>query len=88
MKKDKLYAVILAAGNGTRMKSHIPKVLHKVCGRELISYVLDCCKSLKVAKTYVVIGNGSEQVEQFLNKYNNVDTLQDSIIIVFEERTD
>ena len=75
MKKDKLYAVILAAGNGTRMKSHIPKVLHKVCGRELISYVLDCCKSLKVAKTYVVIGNGSEQVEQFLNKYNNVETV-------------
>ncbi|WP_413853116.1 bifunctional UDP-N-acetylglucosamine diphosphorylase/glucosamine-1-phosphate N-acetyltransferase GlmU [Candidatus Ruminimicrobium bovinum] len=73
--KTNLYGVILAAGNGTRMKSCLPKVLHKVCGKELISYVIDCCEALKVGKTYIVTGNGSEQVKQFLNKYGNVETV-------------
>lgn len=70
-----LYSVILAAGNGTRMKSCLPKVLHKVCGKELISYVLDCFKTIRPSKTFIIIGNGSEQVKQFLEKYKNVETV-------------
>ena len=70
-----LYAVILAAGNGTRMKSCSPKVLHKVCGKELISYVLACFKTICPSNIFVIIGNGSEQVEQFLKKYKNVETV-------------
>ena len=34
-------AVILAAGQGTRIKSNIPKVLHKVCGKEMVNHVID-----------------------------------------------
>jgi len=49
-------AVILAAGKGKRMKSDIPKVLHKVGGRPIIEYVVKTAKSLKVQKVIVVIG--------------------------------
>jgi bifunctional UDP-N-acetylglucosamine pyrophosphorylase / glucosamine-1-phosphate N-acetyltransferase len=55
-------AIILAAGRGTRMKSEVPKVLHKVCGKPVIDYVLDITKSLRSLKTYVVVGHGSQKV--------------------------
>ena len=51
-------AIILAAGRGTRMKSEIPKVLHKVCGKAVLEYVLDITKGLRSLKTYVVVGHG------------------------------
>lgn len=41
----RLAAVILAAGKGTRMKSKAPKVLHKVCGSSMLSYVLDAVEA-------------------------------------------
>ncbi len=56
-------AIILAAGKGTRMKSEIPKVLHKVCGRSVLSYVLDITKVLRSLTTYVVVGHGSQKVK-------------------------
>ena len=40
---DNCQAIILAAGKGTRMKSDLPKVLHKVAGKALVSYVIDAC---------------------------------------------
>ena len=52
----------MAAGKGSRMKSQTPKVLHKVCGRPVIDYVLDITQSLRSLKTYVVIGHGSAKV--------------------------
>src|SRR5208283_3492237 len=55
-------AIILAAGRGTRMKSEIPKVLHKVCGKPVLDYVLDITKSLRSLTTYVVTGHGSQKV--------------------------
>ena len=55
-------AIILAAGRGTRMKSEIPKVLHKVCGKPVLDYVLDITKSLRSLKTYVVVGHGAQKV--------------------------
>jgi bifunctional UDP-N-acetylglucosamine pyrophosphorylase/glucosamine-1-phosphate N-acetyltransferase len=55
-------AIILAAGRGTRMKSEIPKVLHKVCGKAVLEYVLDITKGLRSLKTYVVVGHGAKSV--------------------------
>jgi bifunctional UDP-N-acetylglucosamine pyrophosphorylase / glucosamine-1-phosphate N-acetyltransferase len=57
-------AIILAAGRGTRMRSEIPKVLHKVCGKPVLDYVLDITKSLRSLKTYVVVGHGSQKVRE------------------------
>ena len=56
-------AIILAAGRGTRMKSETPKVLHKICGKPVLDYVLDITKNLRSLKTYVVVGHGSQKVK-------------------------
>ncbi len=48
-------AVVLAAGNGTRMNSELPKVLHKVCGRELLNLVIDASISAGIHQISVVI---------------------------------
>ncbi len=58
--------VILAAGLGTRMKSPLPKVLHRVCGLPLLSHVLDAAGSVEAARTVVVLGHGHEQVRPIL----------------------
>ena len=60
--------IILAAGKGTRMKSCIPKVLHRVCGKPIIQYVLDIVKSIGSLKTYVVLGHKGEVVKKYLCK--------------------
>lgn len=54
--------VILAAGNGTRMKSSLPKVLHPVCGRAMIEWPVSVAESLGGEKPVVVVGYGREQV--------------------------
>ncbi|NMA51840.1 MAG: bifunctional UDP-N-acetylglucosamine diphosphorylase/glucosamine-1-phosphate N-acetyltransferase GlmU [Peptococcaceae bacterium] len=58
----KLAAVILAAGKGTRMKSKAPKVLHKICGSSMLSYVLDAVEAAGVELSIVVAGHGAELV--------------------------
>jgi bifunctional UDP-N-acetylglucosamine pyrophosphorylase/glucosamine-1-phosphate N-acetyltransferase len=63
-----LRTIILAAGKGTRMKSDIPKVLHKVCGVPIIDYVLNITKSIGSLKTFVVLGHKSQLVEQHLSE--------------------
>ena len=55
-------AIVLAAGKGTRMKSETPKVLHKVCGKPVLEYILDITKGLRSLKTYLVVGHGSKRV--------------------------
>jgi len=55
--------VILAAGEGTRMKSATPKVLHSVAGRSLLGHVLHAVSALNPAHIRVVVGSGREQVE-------------------------
>ncbi|HET9262465.1 MAG TPA: bifunctional UDP-N-acetylglucosamine diphosphorylase/glucosamine-1-phosphate N-acetyltransferase GlmU [Vicinamibacterales bacterium] len=62
------HLVILAAGKGTRMKSRIPKVLHEVSGLPLLDHVLRTAATLNPASTVVVIGHGSELVEQRFTK--------------------
>ena len=59
-----LNVVIMAAGKGTRMKSALPKVLHKLGGKSLLQHVLDAASALGAARVVVVTGFGAELVEQ------------------------
>ncbi len=61
----KVDAVILAAGEGTRMVSSIPKVLHPIMGRPLISYLVETVATF-ANRTLVVVGRGAEEVQQQL----------------------
>ncbi|HEK9955252.1 TPA: NTP transferase domain-containing protein, partial [Streptococcus equi subsp. zooepidemicus] len=54
------YAIILAAGKGTRMKSALPKVLHKVSGLSMLEYVLKSVSALAPQKQLTVIGHQAE----------------------------
>lgn len=65
----KLEVVILAAGQGTRMKSNLPKVLHEVAGKPLLEHVIQTALKLEPEAIHVVIGHGSEQVEDALSAY-------------------
>lgn len=56
-------AIILAAGVSSRMNTKLAKVLHEVCGRPMLSYVLDACRGAGVEKIYVVVGYSAEQVK-------------------------
>lgn len=56
--------VILAAGKGTRMRSQLPKVLHSLAGKPLLSHVLDAADGIQGAKKIVVTGHGAEPVRQ------------------------
>jgi bifunctional UDP-N-acetylglucosamine pyrophosphorylase / glucosamine-1-phosphate N-acetyltransferase len=58
--------VVLAAGEGKRMKSRLPKVLHKAAGREMVRLVLDAAQPLNPNLTVIVTGCGAEQVRQEL----------------------
>lgn len=58
--------IILAAGRGERMKSSIPKVLHLICGREMLGYVLDLVEGLKINKVIAVLGHKHNEVRKFL----------------------
>jgi bifunctional UDP-N-acetylglucosamine pyrophosphorylase/glucosamine-1-phosphate N-acetyltransferase len=58
--------VILAAGEGTRMKSQTPKVLHEISGRSLLGHVLAACETLNPKNVRVVVGSGREKVEAHL----------------------
>ena len=60
----KVNFVILAAGKGTRMRSALPKVLHKLSGRSMLGHVVAAVESLGKAKKIIVTGHGAEQVEQ------------------------
>ncbi|MBS0316038.1 MAG: bifunctional UDP-N-acetylglucosamine diphosphorylase/glucosamine-1-phosphate N-acetyltransferase GlmU [Proteobacteria bacterium] len=55
--------VIMAAGMGTRMKSRLPKVLHRLAGRPLLDHVLDTAAQLEARHAVVVVGHGAAQVE-------------------------
>ncbi len=59
-----LAAVILAAGKGTRMKSELPKVLHKICGRPMVSYVLKAVKGAGIERIVMVVGHRGELVAE------------------------
>ncbi len=62
MKARTCLAIVLAAGEGTRMRSAVPKVLHAIAGRSLIAHVLAAIAEAGIADTAVVIGPGQEAV--------------------------
>ncbi len=66
---DNLTAVILAAGQGTRMKSSRPKVLHEILGRPMIAYLLDTLREAGVNDIVVVVGHQAEAVQAALKDY-------------------
>ena len=61
-----LTTVILAAGKGTRMKSSLPKVLHKAGGKAMLAHVLAAAKEAGAVRNIVVVGFGGETVEKAL----------------------
>ena len=67
MTTSKLNVIILAAGQGTRMKSSLPKVLHPLGGKALLAHVIDAANILNPAKLIVVYGHGGQQVQQTIN---------------------
>jgi bifunctional UDP-N-acetylglucosamine pyrophosphorylase/glucosamine-1-phosphate N-acetyltransferase len=67
-----VHVVILAAGKGTRMKSSVPKVLHRIGGRPLIEYVLSAARTLNPQTTAVVVGHGADQVRAALVQHRDL----------------
>ncbi|MGJ7923169.1 bifunctional UDP-N-acetylglucosamine diphosphorylase/glucosamine-1-phosphate N-acetyltransferase GlmU [Neobacillus sp. LXY-4] len=57
------YAIILAAGQGTRMKSKLYKVLHPVCGKPMVQHVVDQISKLHIDEMVTIIGHGAEKVK-------------------------
>ncbi|HEG44118.1 MAG TPA: UDP-N-acetylglucosamine pyrophosphorylase [Phycisphaerales bacterium] len=76
---SKRIAIILAAGQSSRMNTKVVKVLHEVCGRPMLDYVIDACRQSGVEKIIVVVGYGKEQV---------VERYKDSSDIVFVEQVE
>jgi bifunctional UDP-N-acetylglucosamine pyrophosphorylase/glucosamine-1-phosphate N-acetyltransferase/UDP-N-acetylglucosamine pyrophosphorylase len=72
-------AVVLAAGKGTRMNSDLPKVLHPVCGRPMIEFVLDALQSAGVSRSIVVVGYAADRVRQ---------TLKHRLEVTFADQTE
>ncbi len=70
-------AVILAAGKGTRMKSALPKVLHRAAGRPLLAWVLDAARAAGCERILVVVGHGHERVREEIQGSDLVWVLQE-----------
>jgi bifunctional UDP-N-acetylglucosamine pyrophosphorylase / glucosamine-1-phosphate N-acetyltransferase len=68
-------AIIMAGGKGTRMKSDLPKVLHKVYDKCIIDYVCDACSNADIKEQFVIVGHKSELVIENLKNRDNVKCL-------------
>ena len=64
----KRMAVVLAAGQGKRMKSKLYKVLHPVCGKPMVGHVLDTVKATGCERSIVIVGHGAEAVQAYLGE--------------------
>ena len=73
--------IILAAGEGTRMKTPVPKMLHEVCGRAMLGYVIAAARELEPARLVVVVGHGRGQVADYLAAH-----APDAQVVVQERR--
>lgn len=62
----KRYAIVLAAGQGKRMKSKLYKVLHPVCGKPMVGHVLQTVQQVNCERSVVVVGHGAEAVRTYL----------------------
>jgi bifunctional UDP-N-acetylglucosamine pyrophosphorylase/glucosamine-1-phosphate N-acetyltransferase/UDP-N-acetylglucosamine pyrophosphorylase len=73
-----IYAVVMAAGKGTRMKSDLPKVLYPVLDRPMIEYVLDALEQAGVEKILTVVGYRSDLVRETLSHRKNITFVEQS----------
>jgi len=64
----KVTAVLLAAGQGTRMKSDLPKVLHPLCGKPMLWHVLEALKSVTTETPVVIVGHGADAVRKYVSE--------------------
>jgi len=62
-----LSVIILAAGQGTRMRSSLPKVLHRIAGKPLVQHVIDRARDLQCLDIHLVYGHGGDQVQNIIN---------------------
>ena len=70
-------AIILAAGEGTRMKSKKPKVLHEICNRPMVEYVVEAARNCGAEKILVVVGHQGEEVKGALENQNLMFAVQE-----------
>ncbi len=68
LRMTNIFAVVLAAGQGTRMKSKLYKVLHPVCGKPMVEHVVDNIQSLDVNRIVTIVGHGAEKVKEQLGE--------------------
>ena len=61
---EKRFAIVLAAGKGTRMKSSLYKVLHPVCGKAMVEHVVDQVEQAGATRIVSIVGFGAEAVQQ------------------------
>ncbi len=66
-------AIVLAAGKSKRMQSETPKVLHQVCGRPMVEYVLDAARTAGVKRMIVIVGHKAEIVQAALAHHRDVE---------------
>src|SRR5690606_30101528 len=66
MKMNDSKTIILAAGEGTRMRSQKPKVLHQVCGENILDYVIEVSKTSGISEIAVIVGFQAELVKESL----------------------
>ena len=71
------YAIILAAGQGNRIKSNLPKVLHKACGKEMVNHVIDTMREAGIDDVNVIIGKGAKLVQDRTSSRNVTYSLQE-----------
>ena len=71
MKDKPLHLVVLAAGEGKRMNSSLPKVLQPVAGRPMLAHLLSAALALDPARVHVVIGHGADQVSAMLESFDD-----------------
>ncbi|MGL5245211.1 MAG: sugar phosphate nucleotidyltransferase, partial [Sarcina sp.] len=70
-------AMILAAGQGKRIKSDLPKVLHKVCGKEMVNHVIDTMRAADLKDVNIIIGKGADLVKERTESRNVIYSLQE-----------
>ncbi|AOR22332.1 bifunctional UDP-N-acetylglucosamine diphosphorylase/glucosamine-1-phosphate N-acetyltransferase GlmU [Clostridium taeniosporum] len=70
------YALVLAAGQGKRIKSDLPKVLHKVCGKEMVNHVIDTIRKAGIQDANIIIGKGAELVKERTEEKNVTYSIQ------------
>lgn len=77
MSEKSLGAIILAAGDGTRLRSQVPKSLHRVCGRPMLVHILRTIEGLTDYKQVVVVGFSHDTIREALSNYNVEFALQE-----------